>query len=219
MLQSYSLPAAICRILIGLCGWIILIMQFFLMHTLGEAMGLSSSVTTVNYFSYFTILTNLLAAFCVSIVAIKPRSAVGAFFSRATVQTSIAGNILVTACVYNLVLAKLWNPRGEWWIADFFLHTAIPVLYVIYWLLFVPKGTLKLSSPFPWMLFPLVYLLYCLARGARTGWYPYPFVDADDLGYLTVLLNSLILLGVFLLFFYVFLLVDHWLGRKVIKTP
>jgi hypothetical protein len=28
-----------------------------------------------------------------------------------------------------------------------------------------------------WLLYPLVYLIYTLVRGAGTGWYPYPFLN------------------------------------------
>ncbi len=39
------------------------------------------------------------------------------------------------------------------------------------------------------LLFPLAYGAWTLAHGAATGWYPYPFVDVVDLGYLRVLAN------------------------------
>jgi len=213
MLQSYSVPSAFFRILIGLAGWVALVWQLCLMLTPTKGFG----EILLNFFSYYTILTNFLAAFCLSMGLLKPHSRVGAFFNRISVQTAIAGNILVVALIYNLILAKLWNPQGAQWVVDFSLHTAIPIMYILYWVFFVPKGTLTFRSPLPWLLFPLVYLLYSLVRGANTGWYPYPFVDAGNLGYGKVALNSLIMLGVFLFIFYLFILIDRWFGGKTIK--
>lgn len=212
MLQSYSVPSAFFRILIGLAGWGALVGQLCLMLT-----PFHVGQTILNFFSYYTILTNLFAAFTLSVGLLYPKSRVGAFCNRVSVQTAIAGNILVVAIIYNLILARLWNPQGAQWVVDFSLHTAIPVLYILYWVFFVRKGTLTFRSPLPWLLYPLIYLLYSLVRGANTGWYPYPFVDASKLGYGKVGLNSLTMLVVFLLIYYAFILVDRWFGRKTIK--
>ncbi|TDW96302.1 Pr6Pr family membrane protein [Dinghuibacter silviterrae] len=217
MLESYSLPAVLCRILLAIAGWVTLILQFFLIRSAGEAMGQTLGMTTGNFFSYFTILTNLLVAFSLSVALFYTRSGMGAFFSRASVQTAIAGCMLVVGGVYHLVLAKLWNPHGSQWAADVLLHTVLPLFYLVYWILFVPKGNLGLSAPLPWLLYPLVYLLYTLGRGALLGWYPYPFLNAGDLGYAMVLGNSAVLLGVFLVLFYVLTLADRAMGSKMHK--
>jgi hypothetical protein len=217
MLQSYSLPAAICRTLLALAGWVTLILQFVLAHSAGVALGQTLGMTTSNFFSYFTILTNLLVALSLTMALFYTRTGMGTFFSRASVQTAIAGCMLVVGGVYNLVLAKLWNPHGSQWVADILLHTVLPLLYLAYWVLFVPKGNLGLSAPLPWLLYPLVYLLYTLGRGALLGWYPYPFLDAGDLGYATVFGNSAVLLGVFLTLFYMLTLADRAMGRKMQK--
>ena len=219
MLQSYSLPAAICRVLLALTGWVILVLQFVLAHSTGKAIGQTMGMTTANFFSYFTILTNFLVAFSLTMSMFSSQSRVGAFFSRATVQTAIAGYMLVVGCVYNVVLAKLINLHGSAWIADFFLHTLLPLFYLGYWVLFVPKGSLWLSAPLAWLMYPLLYLVYSLIRGFFLGWYPYPFLDVVNLGYGLVIRNSIIVLGCFLLFFYALILGDKAMGRRIRPTP
>jgi hypothetical protein len=43
---------------------------------------------------------------------------------------------------------------------------------------------------------PLVYLLWTVVHGAISDWYPYPFIDADELGFGRMLRNAvLVLLG------------------------
>jgi hypothetical protein len=218
MLQSYSLAAAICRTFLAVLGWVSLVFQFFLAQAGGHALGQTTVFTTANFFSYFTITTNLLVAFSLSAAQLNPRSRFGAFFSKSSVQTAIAGNILVVALIYNVVLAKLSNLTGSAWLVDFLLHSTIPVLYMVYWLLFVPKGVLSLWAPLVWLLYPLAYVLYSMTRGAIVGWYPYPFVDVGDLGYTMVLFNSVKILAVFLVIFYGLALVDKALGHKVPKA-
>jgi hypothetical protein len=216
MLQSYSLAAAIYRILLGLAGWLALLLQFFLMWAEAKAKGLPPGEIFINFFSYYTILTNILLAVALSAVTLTPGSRVGAFFTRATVQTALAGNIVLVSLVYNGILSGLWQPHGWQRMVDFGLHTAIPLLYLAYWFLFVPKGTLRWTAPFPWLLYPLAYLVYSMVRGVQTGWYPYPFMDAAALGYGAVTRNSLLLMGVFLLLFFGLTWLDRWLGRRYI---
>ena len=71
----------------------------------------------------------------------------------------------------------------------------MPVLYVLYWLLFVPKSRLPWNSVLFWLIYPLAYLSYTLIHGALSGWYPYPFVDVSVVGYGRVFANSLALLA------------------------
>ena len=47
------------------------------------------------------------------------------------------------------------------------------------------------------MLYPFIYLIAILARGHVSGFYPYPFVDVTQLGYPKVLVNSLMVVLVF----------------------
>jgi len=47
-------------------------------------------------------------------------------------------------------------------------------MYVAYWLIFVPKGSLRWKDALFWLPYPLLYFCYSLIRGAAVGWYPYP---------------------------------------------
>jgi hypothetical protein len=44
-----------------------------------------------------------------------------------------------------------------------------------------------------WLAYPLAWLVYTLVRGASTDWYPYPFVNVDQLGYDGVLVRCVFL--------------------------
>ena len=64
------------------------------------------------------------------------------------------------------------------------LHYVTPPLFVLDWLLFVPKGERRLEDRLRLALgFPPLYAVWTLVHGALTGWYPYPFLDVAELGY------------------------------------
>jgi hypothetical protein len=44
-----------------------------------------------------------------------------------------------------------------------------------------------------WLVYPLAWFVYTLARGAIVDWYPYPFVDVSELGYQAVLARAVAL--------------------------
>ena len=76
-------------------------------------------------------------------------------------------------------------------------HCIAPALYLFDWLLFVPKGMLSSKSVPWWLLYPFGYAVYSLLHGAVTGFYPYHFLEATQLGYDRVLLNMGVLTAAF----------------------
>jgi hypothetical protein len=79
------------------------------------------------------------------------------------------------------------------------LHDAVPVLYVLYWLIFVPKRGLRWSQPLWWLIYPAAYCVYSLVFGMVTGKYMYWFVDPTGLGWPKVLAHLAVLFACFLL--------------------
>src|SRR4051812_38806133 len=101
--------------------------------------------------------------------------------------------ITVVGLVYNLILRQLWKPAGLQFVDDELLHSVIPFLFILYWLMFVPKSELKWKDVLFWLIYPLIYLICILIRGALSGFYPYPFINTDDIGYYETFINSGIL--------------------------
>ena len=117
-------------IILAVCGWFALIAQFYLIMVNRVA---SIPETIIRYFSFFTILTNLIVAVCCTVILLKPSSSTGKFFSRPTILTAIVVYITVVGIVYNTVLRFLWNPQGLQLIVDELLHSVIPLLFIILW--------------------------------------------------------------------------------------
>ncbi|QYK41486.1 MAG: Pr6Pr family membrane protein [Paracoccaceae bacterium] len=124
---------------------------------------------------FFTVLTNALVAAHMAAVAAGWR--IGA--SRAAGLLLAIGAVGI---VYHLLLAGLWSPQGAAWWADQGLHTAVPVGMALWWAIFAPKGLAWRDLP-EWLVYPVVYGVYAVARGIATGFWPYPFLNADKLGW------------------------------------
>jgi hypothetical protein len=180
----------------ALLGWFALALQLYLM--LVQSPGPAMVGTVITYFSFFTILTNFLTALVFTSVAFDLQTGWGQWFRSPSVQAGTAVYIAMVGVIYQLLLRQLWNPQGAQWVADVLLHSIIPVGYVLYWPLFGPRTGLTWKNALSWLMYPAVYLVYILARGALSGLYPYPFVDVNVLGYGGVLARAALLLLVFL---------------------
>jgi hypothetical protein len=191
---SARIPAFFLAI-ITLLGWFALIGQFYLILQNKQA---STAETIVRYFSFFTILTNLLVAICVTVLLVAPSLKWGVFFSKATTLTAITVYITIVGLVYNAILRFLWQPKGLQYAVDELLHTVIPLLFIFLWRMWVPRSGLKYKNVWTWLIYPLIYVIYTVIRGAITGYYPYPFIDVTKLGYGIVLVNTVGLLAAFL---------------------
>lgn len=153
----------------------------------------------IDFISFFTVECNLLVAFCLSFSLLFPQTAAGKFFLKNTVQTAIALYIFIVALVYNTVLRGLYSFTGMQWMVDNLLHVAAPVLFILYWYFFTPRTFLQWKECLYWLIFPLLYTVYSMVRGTFVHWYPYPFLNAEKLGYPKVFVNMLVILAVFLI--------------------
>ena len=177
-------------------GWFALVLQLYLM--LVRAPGAMAMLQeAITFFSFFTILTNILVALVFTAVAAGWVTGVKQFFNRPSVQAATAVYITIVGVSYHMLLAQLWNPQGAQLLADTLLHSMMPAAYILYWVLFGPRAGLRWKDAVVWLIYPGVYLLYVLAKGAVSGVYPYPFVDVKILGYGGVFIRA----GVFLLAF------------------
>ena len=167
-----------------------------------------------NLFSYFTILTNLLVAVCSSNVLLNIQNKTGAFFSRPSVQTAITLYIFIVALVYNTVLRGIVSLNGWNLFVDTLLHVVVPILFIVFWYVYVPKGLLQWKQGISWIYFPMGYLVYSFIRGAVFGWYPYPFLNIVTFGYPKVILNVIIMIAVFFLAGLALILFDKALGKR-----
>ena len=136
----------------------------------------------VNFFSYFTNLSNLFAAF------VLLRTASLFFAGRGTpdpgdrLRAVSVVNMAVVGIVFAVLLRNVDLGSLLPWI-NAWLHYVMPCAVVLDWLLLQPPRTKPGGRQLLLIqIFPVAYLVYVLVRGSGVGWYPYPFLDPANVG-------------------------------------
>jgi hypothetical protein len=205
VLARYNTLRRLAALTLAVIAWSALLLQLCLTINNYAAQGRPASAAILFYLGFFTVLTNLLAAICLSCAAMqKDLSArMISFAAAATAYMAMVG------IIYSLLLRHVWEPQAWQKVADVLLHDVMPVSIFLFWLLLVPKKRLNWRSPLPWLIYPLGYLGVTLLVGAATGRYPYPFVDVGLLGYGRVSLNAVMITLAFLILSYVLVAIDR----------
>jgi hypothetical protein len=137
----------------------------------------------VNYFSYFTILSNVIGATLLLVGAARWRA------TRSARMDLLRGGavvyLTVTFIVFALLLSNTDVDLAIPWVNSV-LHEIIPIVIVIDWLIDPPTVRLTMRQGLLWLSFPAAWIVYVLIRGAIVGKYPYPFLDPADGGYASV---------------------------------
>jgi uncharacterized membrane protein len=166
---------------------------------------------SLNVFSFFTIQSNILVAisFCHLAMAPVRRSR----FAEAVRLSALLG-IIATGIVYHTVLSGLHDLTSWALVADLILHTFVPLLAFGGWLLFGPHRPKSFRFMFVAIIFPILWVIFTLIRGAFVHWYPYPFIDVDSFGYARVTANCIVVALLFCVILGIIYGVDKALGRR-----
>ncbi len=182
----------------------------------------------IKMMSYFTIQTNL---FCLILFLVLLQNTAREIKAHSTLNyrkklKSLRGMALVSMIIvflaYNFVLKNTDFSMAKGCpttitINDIFVHYIVPIMTVIDWLFFQPKGDFEGLDPFLWLFLPITY--YCMIN-IKTVFnacsYPYYFIDIDKLGLRTVLNNAMLFMIVCLIIGYIILLLDKMLSKKTI---
>jgi hypothetical protein len=163
-----------------------------------------NGVPAVNFFSFFTVDSNVLSVVVLLIGAVllvrgRGEDPVAYTVARASVTAYMA----TTGIVYNTLLRGIEVSEGAtlgW--SNEILHVAGPLLLVVDWLFAPGRRALEWRHIGVVVAFPVVWAVYTMLRGPFVvdptqaalnpdyviGWYPYPFLNPanSDLGYVSV---------------------------------
>jgi hypothetical protein len=159
---------------------------------------------------YFTITTNLLAAVVLTGIVLGKSA-----FGSPALLGGLTMAIAFVGLIYVFFLRGLLELSGGAKLADFLLHYVTPVSVLLFWLVFAPKGALRNSDPFLWVIYPLAYAVYALARGAVENKYAYPFIDVAQIGWQQTAINILLMVLSFLAAGFALVWLDRLMGRRV----
>ena len=191
-------------------GWLAIIGQFILMIQNRQT---DVTETIIRFFSFFTILTNILVAlYFTSRISILKNTSLSKLSNSGNL-TALTAFILVVGLIYQIILRGTWQPTGLQRIIDELLHSIIPLFVLLYWMKFANKTDLIFKNIKIWLWYPIVYFIYIIIRGYFSGFYPYPFVNVIEIGYSQVLINAA-LVSTFFLFIMISLI---FIGNKTRK--
>ncbi|GAB4584843.1 Pr6Pr family membrane protein [Nocardia sp. IFM 10818] len=161
-----------------------------------------------NYFSYFTIQSNILAAVALLVGGLlDPRDRRWQLFRGAATLYMI-----ITGIIYAVLLADIDVQMQDQW-TNTVLHRVIPIVMLADWLLVPAAIGLTARLIGSWLIYPILYGVYTLVRGPIVDWYPYPFIDPREQGYLDMSIGLVLMV----LFFLVLALLVAGLGVLVYR--
>ena len=152
----------------------------------------------LDWITYFTILSNILVAVVITLVAVRPT-----LFTRAdgggvlwrTLRLDGLLMITITGIVYNLLLAT--GDKSGWdLVSNTMLHMVTPLLTLIVWIIAGPRGLINVRIIGLSLVLPLLWAAFALVRGAVVGAYPYPFLDVSSNGLASVLIFIIVIVVV-----------------------
>jgi hypothetical protein len=151
-----------------------------------------------NFFSFFTIQSNILAATMLVLAALVRREERSLAFD--SVRTAATFYVAITGVVFAALLSGLQERLDTHnAFANSVVHYVIPAAAVVDWLADPPRHRFTAKVALASLAYPVAWFAYTLARGSAEHWYPYPFVDVSQHGYGRVLLNSAVFLIAFAL--------------------
>jgi hypothetical protein len=168
------------------------------------------SFNALNFFTFFTILSNLLAA-AVFLEGGRRRLA-GSPPVPDLWRGAAVVYMTVTYIVFAVLLRDLQedlNTHVAW--VDSVLHRVMPIAVMADWLVDPPRAAVTFRRALVWLGFPLAWTAFTLVRGAIDGRYPYPFMDPANGGYGSV---AIYCVGIFALFVAIVSLVA-WAGSAL----
>ncbi|KAA0956952.1 hypothetical protein FQ085_10755 [Planococcus sp. ANT_H30] len=180
------------RLALGILGLIAIIVQ--MTHGLRF-----NNLVISNFFSYFTIQSNILIVVVLVIGAvISSRQFYSSRFQL--IRGAVTTYIMTTGIVYFLFLRGMeaeLQTTIPW--VNFVLHTLLPLYALFDWLAAPSRTKISFRRMWLWILYPLSYLVYTLLRGLVVEWYPYPFLDPSIGSYGQVLISSIMITALIVL--------------------
>lgn len=163
----------ISRLFFGLLALISILVQF--------QIHVSHEFPTLNFFSYFTNLSNALAGVILTSTALVLLKGRELSRKQEMIRGSAVAGMILVGLVFNTLLLNVDMGTLLPWINNV-QHRVLPVFMLLDWIYSPPTYRMTGKQIAMWALFPLAFLIYSLIRGSLTGWYPYFFFNPQVAG-------------------------------------
>lgn len=192
--------------------------------------GIGDPPISVSTLLYYTMQSNLLGLVWMVLLVVRTVKDLRASGPSgwSTPSPRFGGAVMMALTVTMLIYLVVLLPQSEpgyvpFTLTDTLVHVVAPVLLILDWALFSPKGRFRGWDPLLWAVLPYLYLLFAFGWGALGGEFspgrsfPYPFMDIDSLGLTGVALWIAALTAALIVVGYLYVLIDRVLGTVAAK--
>lgn len=165
--MKYLVPAL--RTAVALLGLTAIVATFFDTATRG-------TINPFNFFGYFTMQSNIILVIVLLVAAGVSLSGKQQSHGLVLVRGCATTYIVITGVVYAILLAGQEGGITLAW-ANTVLHVLLPLYAALDWLIFSDRSALPWNKLWVALIYPVVWIVVVLIRGATDGWVPYPFLN------------------------------------------
>jgi hypothetical protein len=149
------------------------------------AHGLSGAgARLADLLSYFTIWSQIVVGVIMTLLYLNPQRKSKWF---KVIRLDAVMMIMVTGIVYNILLGPKYPPVGVNKYSSMFEHQLTPLITVIVFLVWGPRGWFTVMNLLRALILPVIWVVYTFLRGAILDSYPYDFFDVVSYGYASVI--------------------------------
>ena len=131
-----------------------------------------ATINPFNFFGYFTMQSNIILVVVLLLAALVSFSGQRQSRSLVLARGCATTYIVITGVVYNVLLAGLEGGVSLAW-ANTVLHVALPVYAALDWVIVNDRGSLPRNKIWISLIYPIVWIIVVITRGATDGWVPY----------------------------------------------
>lgn len=193
-----SKPVSVFLLIFGILGLLLMAHHIFSyeailrprMDYLLENKIITNGVSGAAFLRMFTNESNIfvdlyLILFALGNLGIKP---LYKFTHSELLRGAITLYICVTGIIYFTVLLPFSQPfpmeKGIWFsnVINIWNHLIVPVVFTALWFFPVENKVLpKVKNSLINLIFPILYFIMCIILGAIDGFYPYPFLNGEQM--------------------------------------
>ena len=135
-----------------------------------------TSINPFNFFGFFTIQSNIIWLIMIAITGIVALRGIKQPSLLPLARGCATAYMILVGVIYNALLAGQEGGVALEW-ANNVVHIILPIYALLDWILFADRPPLAWKRLWVSLVYPMVWVVVVLIRGATDGWVPYPFFN------------------------------------------
>ena len=135
-----------------------------------------ATINPFNFFGFFTMQSNIILIIVLLVSAGVSFSGKQQTDRLMLIRGCATTYIVITGVLYAILLSGQEGGVTLAW-ANSALHVVLPLYAALDWLIFSDRKALPWNKIWVALIYPVVWLIVVLIRGATDGWFPYPFLN------------------------------------------